>query len=76
MCTCVTTSRLDVKFYLMLCTYLHECCSYCVHMQRNFSPLDSAIIELCRIMASKIEDVGLWYQICEHETIDEFHNIT
>jgi hypothetical protein len=38
-------------------------------------PLDSAIIELCQIMALEIEDVGLWNQVCEDETIDQFHNI-
>jgi hypothetical protein len=33
--------------------------------------LDGTTIELCRIMALEIEDVGLWNQV-----IDQFHNIT
>ncbi len=59
--------------------YAHTCMNN-VHIvcicREILPPLDNVAIELCWIMASKIEDVGLWYQICEHETIDEFHNIT
>ncbi len=59
--------------------YAHTCTNV-VHIvcicREILPPLDSAIIELHRIMASEIEDVGLWNQVHEDETIDQFHNIT
>jgi hypothetical protein len=59
--------------------YAHTCTNV-VHIvcicKEILPPLDSVVIKLCRIVALEIEDVGLWSQVHEGETIDQFHNIT
>jgi hypothetical protein len=58
--------------------YAHTCTNV-VHIvyicKEKLAPLDNATIEFHWIMALEVEDVGLWNQVCEDETIDQFHNI-
>jgi hypothetical protein len=68
---------LDWTWSFISC-YAHACTNV-VHIvyicKEILPPLDNATIEFRWIMALEIEDVGLWNQVCEDETIDQFHNI-
>jgi hypothetical protein len=57
-----------ISCYAHICTNIVHIMYICKEI---LPPLDSTTIELCRIMALEIENVGLWNQV-----IDQFHNIT
>jgi hypothetical protein len=68
---------LDWTWSFISC-YAHACTNvvHIVYIYKEIlPPLDNATIEFRWIMALEIEDVGLWNQVCEDETIDQFHNI-
>jgi hypothetical protein len=64
--------------WIFISCYAYTCTNvYIVYICKEIlPPLDNATIEFHWIMALEIEHVGLWNQVCEDETIDQFHNIT
>ncbi len=61
-----------ISCYAHICTNIVHIMYICKEI---LPPLDSTTIEHCQIMALDIEDVGLRNQVCEDETINQFHNI-
>jgi len=61
-----------ISCYARTCTNVVHIVCIC---REILPPLDNATIELDQIMALEIEDVGIWNEVCEDESIDQFHNI-
>jgi hypothetical protein len=66
------------RMWSFISCYAHTC-TIVVHImyicKEILPPLDNATIELRWITILEIEDVGIWNQACEDESIDQFHNI-